>query len=1777
MRNSKEPFRKNLSHLIAGVIILLNFVLIITAQDRTYRPERGVGGKGTQYGSEIDSVNLQNGNVSLNIPLASLPPIAGGKLSGSISAYYNSRLYNARSLEKQLDNGTPGCQGSFSTGELVLSDPAGGWSVGGGYVLFFRDAHEDYDYLPATSTTCYGSEYHRMQGRFFKPMLRTPDGSEHELRIFGNYPTYSSIGTKEFLKNYYNYGGLSPTPTFDNPTEMYSIDGSYIKVIVNPSSSSNQWEVYMKDGTRIIQQADGQRIKDVNGNSVFYGWTNDYSFVRDEQTGREIRMDSEIVNNQLATQIRYQKVGGAWENINITFGSTSIQGKIYKADDVDFDGPEGTCTLDKEFQTSIPVIREIILPATEANEQPQKYSFAYNSDTTAQATIQSPRWTCSGQEFPDYTRTVSYGMGELSQITTPSGTVYKYHYSRDGEHTFGDPASEVSRNVITTKEMVHDGTTDAWNYGIDTSPAYVTAGSVVNPDGSSYYEVFYPVSSGDPSLGGTAGLGGLTYRTFQSGRIMIERHWTLLGGSLQAFGSGSFNLISYNPVVDIEYTTLRDANNNRVKMSAKKFQYDYNGNLIQTVEYDWFDSGTVTFGYYDLPTGIPSSATVLRTINNSYYNQAADANASTAYQRRSVGTSSVILGALQQTSVVNTNSVSRFSYDGQSYGTAPTKGNPTQISVWNDTNNTWINSGITYDGYGNVITKTDPKGNTTQIFYEDATHAMPTKIIIDPQNGTGQQITTATYDFSTGLPLTATDINGNVSSNDYTNHLLGAVDPFGRPGTVFSPYVSIDGINQRLTSKNYYEDTARKIRTESDVNAENDAVNKSRESFDQIGRNVLSEKNENGANVYTISSETIYKTPERVVMTSNPHRSGSSTTDGWTRATSDIFGRTIEVETFAGASQPPVTGTNTNSTGKVISAYDQNVTTITDQAGKQRRSIINAIGQLTAVHEPNNAGQLGAVNTPNQPTLYTYDESDNLTQVQQNGLNTEQCGMNNTNCSQTRTFVYDSLSRLKSATNPEAGLIQYEYDNNGNLTVKTDARGVQTTYAYDALNRIISRSYTNEPIGQLTTPSVGYTYDNLPNAKGRLTKVTTTGSGANSFTSVTDYQAFDVLGRVTQSQQTVDGISYGITPQLYKYNLAGALIEQTYPSGRVVKNVLDTDGDLAMVQSKKNVNTGFWSYAKAFTYTAAGAITSLQLGNGKWESTQFNSRLQPTQIALGVTQNATNLLKLNFDYGTMQNNGNVLSQTIFVPSETRNNQTNAAFSATQNYNYDALNRLKDAAETIAGSQTWKQTFTYDRYGNRNFDEGGTSGNYLTTTLTRNCATSTYNPNGICDKKKTNPNFAASNRIVQDQDNDLQNDYQFDTAGNTIRDASNKKFTYDGENKQTKVETVDSNGNVTGTLGTYFYDGDGKRVKKMSATETTIFIYDAGGKLVAEYANQTATTPQVSYLTSDHLGSPRINTDQNGAVTARHDYQPFGEEVQRASYGDDDVRKKFAAYERDDETDLDFAQARYYSRQNGRFITVDPLMASAVVTVTQSWNRYSYALNNPLRYIDPTGEAFEDLTEEQLRVFQSYVNKQNKGREKPLTAKEVYNGLTQDQQTTFESVTHALENTQLTDNKGRPIKDKDGNQLNALNLVAGITQISGEIKGEKEGRKQFRLLVDLKDGAIDKIANSKEFNDGSFFGLAGNGHIFKNGQVISATGLRQKGNEPKLQVSYLKKNKLEADIDVDYRGLGEGHTEPYNSDIRAIGPEKNNGKPISNLERHNQRYGKENPLRNIPTN
>src|SRR5882724_4752514 len=361
------------------------------------------------------------------------------------------------------------------------------------------------------------------------------------------------------------------------------------------------------------------------------------------------------------------------------------------------------------------------------------------------------------------------------------------------------------------------------------------------------------------------------------------------------------------------------------------------------------------------------------------------------------------------------------------------------------------------------------------------------------------------------------------------------------------------------------------------------------------------------------------------------------------------------------------------------------------------------------------------------------------------------------------------------------------------------------------------------------------------------------------------------------------------------YNLAGLMVDETYPSTKVIHTEYDDAGRVAGVKNAANPN--YYAGAVAtdsanrIQYAEHGAVSAMKLGNNLWERTSFNPRLQPIQIQLGTTPPAS-IVQLDYTYGvlvggtldTAQNNGNVQSQTVTVGSNI----------IKQSYTYDQVNRLLSAAETYNQAARWTQTYTFDQVGNR-------------TGLT----------NSGIDALPTDhtPTVSSSTNRISEAG------YVYDNAGN-LKDepaALNKHYKYDGDNR-----LVDFNTGAT----QYLYDGDGRRVKKIvvgNPTTTTVFVYNAGGQLIAEYTSDpvppAAGGGGTSYLTTDHLGSTRVVTGTNASqpVKARYDYLPYGEEIPssvggRSSIvgygGADSTRQKFTQKERDGESGLYYFLARY---------------------------------------------------------------------------------------------------------------------------------------------------------------------------------------------------------------------------------------------------------------------------
>jgi RHS repeat-associated protein len=660
----------------------------------------------------------------------------------------------------------------------------------------------------------------------------------------------------------------------------------------------------------------------------------------------------------------------------------------------------------------------------------------------------------------------------------------------------------------------------------------------------------------------------------------------------------------------------------------------------------------------------------------------------------------------------------------------------------------------------------------------------------------------------------------------------------------------------------------------------------------------------------------------RVYQAFNPSRSGDSLNFATTYAY-DGLDRTLTVTTADNA--------------VVTTSYSGNQTTVTDQASHTRVTTTDGLGRLTKVVED--------PNSLNYTTTYAYDPLDDLTGV--------------TQASESRSFGYDSLKRLTSATNPESGLISYTYDNNSNLATRTDARsrilcfgtlsGSTCTSSvgtgYDAINRPLKKSYSD------STPIVTFTYDTATLGKHRLASV------ANSV-STTNFTSYDPFGNVLASSQPTDGLQNSFS---YTYNLASDLLAETYPSGRVVTTGYDQANRPITVSGLYSGNTTPYLTSSAAQYAPHGEMWQYQLGNDVWHQTEFNSRLQPCYGLDTINQYAAinedsmsattcssapvpspngvsqEVLAASFNWGTTADNGNLLGLSTTANAAS----LYAPVSVAQTYGYDNVNRLSTSSETAAGVTSWSRDFGYDAYGNM--------------WVTANTGVSL---NGITPTS----NVYSNNRMSTNT---------YDASGNVtaLGSSNSTALYYDAENHQNQATEPPSLGGATEY---FYYDGNGRRVEKSGPAGTIVFAYDASGELAYEY--NTATNPPpctTCYLSPDHLGTPRMVTDSAANVIGWHDYLPFGEEIPSGIGGrtnfwgatNDNVNQKFTGKERDVETGLDYFGARYFSAAQGRFTGADWAYAPRPVPYAnlldpQTLNLYAYVRNNSLSLFDPNGHCLQ---------------------------------------------------------------------------------------------------------------------------------------------------------------------------------------------------------------------------
>ena len=179
-----------------------------------------------------------------------------------------------------------------------------------------------------------------------------------------------------------------------------------------------------------------------------------------------------------------------------------------------------------------------------------------------------------------------------------------------------------------------------------------------------------------------------------------------------------------------------------------------------------------------------------------------------------------------------------------------------------------------------------------------------------------------------------------------------------------------------------------------------------------------------------------------------------------------------------------------------------------------------------------------------------------------------------------------------------------------------------------------------------------------------------------------------------------------------------------------------------------------------------------------------------------------------------------------------------------------------------------------------------------------------------------------------------------------------------------------------------------------------------------------------------------------------------------------------------------------------------------------------------------GRTYAELRPEQVRLIDNFIRSYNATTGSALVPQQVYDNARLSIRSTFDAVTHALLNAQLTDSQGKSLG-------RAIDLVDAVDQVMGEESGAG-GDMQFRLYVYLKPNAVDVLSHSHEFLHDK------DNAVYHKGFPIC---YRLKNGPPSIQFSISRDHKL-SDVDVDYRSSGfpkalvNGHLTAANSDVRA---------------------------------
>jgi RHS repeat-associated protein len=784
-------------------------------------------------------------------------------------------------------------------------------------------------------------------------------------------------------------------------------------------------------------------------------------------------------------------------------------------------------------------------------------------------------------------------------------------------------------------------------------------------------------------------------------------------------------------------------------------------------------------------------------------------------------------------------------------------------------------------------------------------------------------------DPATGLSMSARDTSGAITTFLYD--LMGRVSQARPPGEALTKYtypIATDSTPAKVV-----------IRRE---NNNAGTLQESQVEYDGLGRIAAERKRLPENNRWSRRETTYYPTGWK--QTESTYGEEGTTNLGITKFLAyDAFGRILSVE--HPESDPAA---RVHTTTYDYDGVRQVTQTVTGTA-------VNSSNYGTTVQYENfdsqgRVHQLRESSAGVVATVYEYDSSDRLVKVDSGN--------------QSRTFEYDNRGFLKNEKHPElgsAGITYGKYDALGHAheryfgaTQPASARNeLDLTFGYDGAERL--RSVKQPKTGHYLKQFAYYEGSAPARLHGKLRRTqrsnwvpdpSATGTPDREIVVTEVYEYYASSHRISSKRVTAPGVKMVTT---FDYDQLGNLKNIQYPALTVNCDPASNPNCIA-AGTTRSVDyeytlghlTKVPGYLRNLYYHANGMVSKIVHENDvSWiQDVPLRNLRRPTNYRIEGTSNNQNWNSGTYKYDAAAN--------IFkIDSDT--------------FTYDGANRLVTAAMT-GGTQSYQ----YDRHGN----------------LT---------------------NFAGTNIPISSTTNRLNGpNVQYDSGGNLKQWVDPRqtgityKYTYDPFHLVTHLTGGTATTQSLGRI--HLYDADDERVAvidyvtarpKIRETwsardvENSVIrdferLYDpgvtpSGGSAPArgwswktDYILRdgllaaTVDATGVRYVHLDHLGTPRAVTNAAGARVDDRHYRPFGEEIVARP---DPLRLKFTGHERDDDGttlpygDVDYMHARYYNASIGRFLSLDKADDTDIFE-PQSWNKYTYARNNPLKYNDPDGNIIE---------------------------------------------------------------------------------------------------------------------------------------------------------------------------------------------------------------------------